>query len=292
MIQSMTGFGRYCVEEHGNGFIVEIKTVNHRYLDINVKMPRTLISLEDNIRKVVQNTISRGKVDIFITQKSLEKEDVSVHFNKSLCDSYVKNLIEIKDRYGLRDEVSIPLLSRLPDVLTLEQDEEDLESLWETLKVPVIEALKSLKEMRTYEGNKLNSDISNRCNKLEEYLADVKLRAPLVVTDYKEKLNTRIKELLDNAPVDESRIAMEVSLFADKANIDEEIVRLNSHIKQLKNTLLADEPVGRKLDFLVQEMNREANTIGSKANDLQLVNIVLNIKNEIEKIREQVQNIE
>lgn len=292
MIQSMTGFGRSSVQEKGRDYIVEIKTVNHRYLDINIKMPRTLISLEDKIRKIVQDTISRGKVDIYITQKVYDREDVSANFNKSLCDSYISNLKEMISRYGLKDEISISLVSRLPEVLTLEQDEEDLELIWGSLKGPMIEALKSLKNMRLYEGQKLHEDINNRCNNLEEYLEAVKLRAPLIVNDYKDKLNIRIKELLDNAPVDEGRIAMEVSMFADKANVDEEIVRLNSHIKQLKQTLLINEPVGRKLDFLVQEMNREANTIGSKANDLQLVNIVLNLKNEIEKIREQVQNIE
>lgn len=292
MIQSMTGFGRCNTQENGRDFVVEIKTVNHRYLDLNIKMPRTLISLEDRIRKIVQSTINRGKVDIFITQKVYERDDISAHFNKTLCDSYINNLKEMKERYGLKDEISIAVVSRLPEVLTLQQEEEDLETIWKSLEVPIVEALKSLKDMRVYEGKKLYEDINSRCENLEKYLEQIKSRAPFVVTDYKEKLNVRIKELLDSVPVDESRIAMEISLYADKVNIDEEIVRLNSHIKQLRDTLLMDEPVGRKLDFLVQEMNREANTIGSKANDLELVNTVLNTKNEIEKIREQVQNIE
>lgn len=292
MIQSMTGFGRCNTQENGRDFVVEIKTVNHRYLDLNIKMPRTLISLEDRIRKIVQSTINRGKVDIFITQKVYERDDISAHFNKTLCDSYINNLKEMKERYGLKDEISIAVVSRLPEVLTLQQEEEDLETIWKSLEVPIVEALKSLKDMRVYEGKKLYEDINSRCENLEKYLEQIKSRAPFVVTDYKEKLNVRIKELLDSVPVDESRIAMEISLYADKVNIDEEIVRLNSHIKQLKDTLLMDEPVGRKLDFLVQEMNREANTIGSKANDLELVNTVLNTKNEIEKIREQIQNIE
>jgi len=292
MVKSMTGFGRGTIEEQGKGYVIEIKSVNHRYLDVNIKMPRNLISLEENIRKTISQKLNRGKVDVFITQNSYATSNVAANFNAPLADSYFKTLNEIKNRYEVRDDISVSLIARFPDVITLNVQEDDLETIWNTLMIPLNDALELLIQMRIKEGLKLKEDILNRCNYIKELVDKVTIKSPQVVSEYKEKLQKRLKDLLEDTHIDENRIAMEVAVFADKSNIDEEIVRLNSHIIQMKDTLAADETIGRKLDFIVQEMNREANTIGSKANNLDITNIVLDIKNEIEKIREQVQNIE
>lgn len=292
MIKSMTGFGRDSIEENGKSFIIEIKSVNHRYLDINIKMPRNLVSLEEKIRRIVSEKIKRGKVDVFITQNSYASNDIKASFNYSLGDSYLNCLKEIKDRYNLRDDISVSLIAKFPDVITLSQVDEDLDSLWESLNKPLNGSISLLLQMREKEGLKLKEDITKRCDYIKDLVDKIAQRAPFVVKEYKDKLEKRIKDLISDIPIDENRIAVELAIFADKSNIDEEIVRLNSHIIQMKETLQLDESIGRKLDFIVQEMNRETNTIASKANDLELVNIVLSVKNEIEKIREQVQNIE
>lgn len=292
MTKSMTGFGRGSIEENGRAFVVEIKSVNHRYLDVNIKLPRNLVSLEDKIRKTIGEKIGRGKVDVFITQSIYNKQDAAANFNSAIGDEYFKCLQEIRDRYNVRDDISVSLIARFPEVVTLEQKEEDLEHIWTVLASPLKDALDLLVDMREIEGLKLKQDILTRCDNIKELVVKVATKAPLVVSEYKEKLYKRLKDLLNEVAVDENRLAMELAVFADKANIDEEIVRLNSHIVQMKDTLELNEAVGRKLDFIVQEMNREANTIGSKANDLELTNWVLNIKNEIEKIREQIQNLE
>lgn len=292
MIKSMTGFGRSSIENENSQFIIEIKSVNHRYFDFNVKMPRNLISLEDRIRKVISERVNRGKFDVFITQNVFQKQDIKPIFNEKLGDDYYNCLKQIKERYNLKDDINISLLTRFQDVITIEQKEEDLEVIWNSILIPLQKSLELLLDMREKEGTKLKEDIEQRCTFIKNMVDRIAEFAPKVVNDYREKLHKRIKELLSDSQIDENRIAMEVALFADKVNIDEEIVRLNSHLVQMKNTVSLDEPVGRKLDFLVQEMNREVNTIGSKANDLELSKLVLNIKNEIEKIREQVQNIE
>jgi uncharacterized protein (TIGR00255 family) len=292
MIKSMTGFGRGSHEDEHRSFTVEIKSVNHRYCDLNIKLPKNLISLEDKIRKTVQPSISRGKIDIFITQNTFKKEDTVAVFNESLGDSYFKCLKKIKERYNIDDDISVSLLAKFPDVINVKQLDEDIKELWDCIAIPLNSALKLMLEMRTFEGLKLQENIILKCENIKILLNEIEKQAPLVVVEYKDKLKERIKLLLDDQSVDESRIAMEVAMFADKACIDEEIVRLKSHLNQMKVTLDIDEPVGRKLDFIVQEMNRETNTIGSKANNLDIVHLVLNIKNEIEKIREQVQNVE
>lgn len=292
MTNSMTGFGRGSTEENGRSFIVEIKSVNHRYLDLNIKMPRNLASLEDRIRRALSEKINRGKIDVYVTQNIIASNDVAANFNHALADSYIKCLKEIKDRYEVRDDISVSLISRFPDVITLNQKEEDIETLWNIISVSLNAAIDMLVSMRQKEGLKLKEDILSRCNYINNHIAKIVERAPVLLVEYKEKLEKRVKELLNDAKLDEGRMAMEIAIFADKSNIDEEIVRLNSHIVQMKDTLELAEPIGRKLDFIIQEMNREANTIASKANDLELTNIVLNIKNEIEKIREQVQNVE
>lgn len=292
MIKSMTGFGRGNIDQDGRSFTVEIKSVNHRYCDLNIKMPKSLLSLEDRIRKVIQEKVSRGKVDVFITQNSYEKQGAKVVLDEKLADSYVECLNNIKERYDIKENISLALISRFPDVVSLKQEEEDVENLWEILSLSLRDAVNLLVDMREKEGLKLEKNILSKCDYIKSLLDKIEEKSPLVVKEYKEKLTERLKELLGECQVDENRIAVEVALFADKASIDEEIVRLNSHLVQLKETFHLNEAVGRKLDFIVQEMNREVNTIGSKANNLEITNIVLNIKNEIEKIREQIQNIE
>lgn len=292
MANSMTGFGRDSIVELGKSFIIEIKSVNHRYMDLNIKMPRAYLSLEERIRNVVKCELSRGKIDIFINMKVFERTDVEAVLNKNLAESYVKCLNEIRDNFDLRDDISVINIARFPDVVNVEHKEEDLEMIWSVIEIPLKGALKKHVEMRAREGEKLKEDLINKCNIIKELLELIKQKSYTVVNDYKEKLENRLRELVEDTKYDEGRVAMEVAIIADKACIDEEIVRLDSHIGQIKETLELDGPIGRKLDFIVQEMNREANTISSKSNDLELTKNILLVKSEIEKIREQTQNIE
>lgn len=293
MLKSMTGFGRAIYDNGKRNFTIELKSVNHRYLDLNVKLPRSLVSLEDKIRREIQQKLKRGKVDIFITQNIYNDNDYDVKLNKNLADSYYKCLRKIKESYDVKDDISISLISKFPDVISVEQKEENFYEIWNEILIPLREAINKLVDMREKEGTKLKEDIENKCNIINKNVCSIEKKASYVVEEYRMKLNERIKELLgENKEIDESRIAMEVAIFADKACIDEEIVRLKSHIVQLKDTLQKDEPIGRKLDFIVQEMNREANTIASKSSNIDIVHSVLDIKNDIEKIREQIQNIE
>ncbi|MBM7868918.1 uncharacterized protein (TIGR00255 family) [Clostridium pascui] len=292
MIRSMTGFGRATFEDDSRSFTVEIKSINHRYCDINLKMPKSLISIEDKIRSTIQKKINRGKVDVFINLTTYDKKDIRTVFNETLADSYVECLRSIKNRYDIKDDISLSLVAKFPEVVTIQQQEEDIEKLWKSLSGPLNEAIDMLIKMRQIEGNKLQENIIEKCNNIKNILDNIEERAPLVPITYKQKLQERLKELLEDYNIDENRIAMEVAILADRACIDEEIVRLNSHIIQMQETLKLDESIGRKLDFIVQEMNRETNTIASKANDLNISNLAISIKNEIEKIREQIQNIE
>ncbi len=292
MIKSMTGFGRGTSESEASSFIVEIKTVNHRYFELNARMPRALISLEDGIRKYVNDKIKRGKVDIFITQNQGANEDMSVVVNESLAENYVEALHNLRDKYDLRDDISATTLARFPEVLKLEQKEEDLEKTWKILLPAVEEAVHNLVSMRQQEGEKLLIDITKRCECISSNVDIINRRVPEVTEEYRARLLKKVEEILAEKSIDENRIAMEVVLQADKSCVDEEIVRLKSHVAQVIKTFKLGDPIGRKLDFIVQEMNREANTIASKVNDLELTNIALDIKSDIEKIREQVQNIE
>lgn len=292
MIKSMTGFGRGSTDQEGGRFTVEIKTVNHRYFDLNIKMPKTFIALEDRMRKLIKEKVNRGKIDVFITQNNYEKQGVNAVLNESLADSYVQCLNKIRERYGIQENITVSLIAKFPEVITVKQEEEDLEILWKSLRTPLEDAVNMLVSMREKEGIKLQQNIFVKSDYIKSLLDKIEKRSPQVVVEYKQKLITRLSELMQDCTIDENRIAMEIALFADKACLDEEIVRLNSHLIQVKDTLNLDEPIGRKLDFIVQEMNREANTIASKSNDLEVTNYVLNIKNEIEKIREQIQNIE
>ncbi len=292
IIRSMTGFGRASSDENGRNLSIEIKSVNHRYSDLNIKLPRNLIAVEDRIRKVLNENLSRGKVDVFITQKNYENEISEASLNSSLAASYLKCLLELKERYNLRDDISVSQLARFPDVINVMQKEENMEEIWISLQSILKEAVDRLIAMREKEGQKLKEDIEKRCSSIKEIKEKIEIKAGTVTADYREKLKQRLKDLLENSVIDENRIAAEITIYADKASIDEELVRLESHVTQLLDTLKNNEAVGRKLDFIVQEMNREANTIASKANDINIVNLTLNLKNEIEKIREQVQNIE
>ena len=292
MIKSMTGFGRGEHEEYGRNFTVEIKTVNHRYSDITVKLPRQLIYLEDNIRKYISKYISRGKVDVFITQGKFSEDDVHVSIDEMLTASYIKALYVLRDKFKLEDDITVSMVSRFPDILNVVKSEEDSELILKILNAATLSALEKLIVMRETEGLKLSSDITQRVNYIKSIVKIIEDRSPVVVEEYKIKLNDRLKEIAGDINIDDTRIAVEVAIFADKSSITEEIVRLYSHFEQLLSILMESDPVGRKLDFLVQEINREINTIGSKASDIIITRNVVDVKSEIEKIREQVQNIE
>lgn len=292
MIRSMTGFGRGEHEECGRSFIAEIKTVNHRYSDITIKLPRQLSYLEDNIRKYVLGNISRGKIDVYVTQDKFSEEDVQISIDDALAGAYTKALRSLKEKYDLIDDISVSTISRIPDIISITKVEEESAEVWKTLSSAIEKSLQNLLSMRSKEGQKLAEDIIVRRDYLRSLIKTIEERSPIVVQEYKTKLEDRIREISGSICIDETRLAAEVALFADRSSITEEIVRLFSHFDQLELIMNEDEPVGRKLDFLVQEMNREVNTIGSKASDLQITRLVVDAKSEIEKIREQIQNIE
>ena len=293
MIRSMTSFGRSSSEEgEKRVFTVEMKSVNSRYLDINIRMPKTLISLEEEIRKMISNSLNRGKVDVFINLKNYNDGSGIPKVDINLAQGYLECLKEIETKLGVKNDVSVMQIARFPEVITVVEEEDKIEEVWKELKPLISDSLDMMVSMREVEGNKLKEDILSKVSIIEELVSKVEEFADTIPKAFKMKLEERLKELLGNVDIDESRIAMEVCMLADKATIDEEIIRLKSHINQVRETLNLNEPIGRKLDFIVQEMNRETNTIGSKSSDIQMTNIVIDIKNILEKIREQVQNIE
>lgn len=292
MVKSMTGYGRAKQTLNGRDITVEVRSVNNRYLDCTVKMPRAYIFAEDAIKTCVQKAISRGKVDVFITIESNGAEETVVTVNDALARSYYEALVHLKEMFSLEGDVSALSLAKFPDVLTVTKAEEDLESMAADLCTVTEEALCAYNAMRTVEGEKLAQDVASRVATIEQVVGKVEERSPQTVAAYREKLYARMQEVLQSATVDENRLLTEAAIFADKTAVDEETVRLRSHIAQLRTMLESDEPVGRKLDFLIQEVNRECNTIGSKCNDLSIAQDVVNMKAEVEKIREQVQNIE
>ena len=292
MVKSMTGYGRAKQTLNGRDITVEVRSVNNRYLDCTVKMPRAYIFAEDAIKTCVQKAISRGKVDVFITIESNGAEETVVTVNDALARSYYEALVHLKEMFSLDGDVSALSLAKFPDVLTVTKAEEDLESMAADLCTVTEEALCAYNAMRTVEGEKLAQDVASRVATIEQVVGKVEERSPQTVAAYREKLYARMQEVLQSATVDENRLLTEAAIFADKTAVDEETVRLRSHIAQLRTMLESDEPVGRKLDFLIQEVNRECNTIGSKCNDLSIAQDVVNMKAEVEKIREQVQNIE
>ena len=293
MIRSMTSFGRSSSEEgEKRVFTVEMKSVNSRYLDINIRMPKTLISLEEEIRKMISNSLNRGKVDVFINLKNYNDGSGIPKVDINLAQGYLECLKEIETKLGVKNDVSVMQIARFPEVITVVEEEDKIEEVWKELKPLISDSLEMMVSMREVEGNKLKEDILSKVFVIEELVSKVEEFADTIPKAFKMKLEERVKELLGNVDIDESRIAMEVCMLADKATVDEEIIRLRSHINQVRETLNLKEPIGRKLDFIVQEMNRETNTIGSKSSDIQMTNIVIDIKNILEKIREQVQNIE
>ena len=292
MVKSMTGYGR-CVETvNGREFTVELRSVNNRYLDCNVKLPRMLSFAEEAVKQAVKATISRGKVDVYITVRSEGASDVQVTLNAAMVEGYLTAMKQMVTDYGVRDDISVSLLSRMSDVFTVEKPQVDEEQLLSDLMGVVKQALANYDAMRAAEGKALEADLRNRGNTILELVAQVEAGNGQTVIDYRTRLYNKLKEVLANTAIDESRILTEAAIFADKVAVDEETVRLRSHLEQMNNMLTAGGAIGRKLDFLLQEMNRESNTIGSKCTDVRLARIVVDIKAELEKIREQTQNIE
>ena len=289
---SMTGYGRGAASLEGRELTIELKSVNNRFLDIGMKLPRQLSFLEDGLRKLLNDALSRGHVDVFVNYRNLRSDAKTVRVDEALLKAYLASARESAKALDLVDDLTLSKALTLPDVTTILPADEDQQALMDLARTVMTEAIENLKAMRFKEGERLKLDLSARMDTMTGYAAAIERRAPAVVEEYREKLTARIEDLLGETEVDRARLATEVAIFADRAAIDEEIVRLNTHLVHFRELLTADEPVGRKMDFLVQEMNRECNTIGSKANDAELTGIVLLSKAEIEKLREQIQNIE
>lgn len=292
MIKSMTGFGRCEIAENNRKFTVEMKSVNHRYLDVSIKMPKALGIFEAAIRAELKNDISRGKVDVFITYEDFSESRSTVHYNKEVAEEYLKYLKQMAEDFGLDNDIRVSTLSKYPEVLTMDETDVDEEELWKELQKAVAGAAKQFVDTRIVEGEHLKNDLIDKLDGMLKLVDFISERSPEIIEEYRRKLEDKVKELLADAAVDEGRLLTEVTIFADKVCVDEEIVRLRSHIETTRNTLLEGGPIGRKLDFIAQEMNREANTILSKANDLEISNCAIELKTEIEKVREQIQNIE
>ena len=291
-MKSMTGYGRAKEELNGRTITVELRAVNHRYLDCTVKAPRQYVFLDDAVKKAAAARIARGKVEVFVSVETQEGGDVAVTVNHTLAKRYLDALHDLSETYGLRDDVTVAVLAKMPDVLGSERIEQDADELTRDVLAVFSAACDGFDQMRLREGEKLAEDVRGRCASIERMVGEVETRSPERVREYREKLLARMQEVLADSSIDETRILTEAAIYADKTAVDEETVRLRSHLQQMDGMLRETQPVGRKLDFLVQEMNREANTIGSKANDVDMARIVVDIKSEIEKIREQIQNIE
>ena len=292
MIKSMTGFGSAEVITKERKITVELKSVNHRYLDLSIKMPRKLVFLEGAIRNLMKTYMQRGKVDVFITYEDYTLSCGALKYNKELAGEYLAYIRQMAEEFGLENDVKAGALSRYPDVLTMEEQSVDEDALWAVLEAPLREACEKFAQSRAREGENLKNDLIAKLDALDEKVSQVEARSPEVVDSYREKLEAKVHELLEDSQIEDSRIAAEVVLFSDKICNDEETVRLHSHIQGMKKMLEEKEGIGRKLDFMAQEMNREANTILSKSSDLIISNIAIDLKTEIEKIREQVQNVE
>ncbi len=292
MIRSMTGYGRGEAVLHDRTITVELRAVNNRYLDCSVKIPRLYVFAEETIKAQVQKSVGRGKVDVFISIDSAAADKVAVTLNRPVADGYYTALTQMRDAYGLRDDISVSLLSRFPDVFLVEKEQGDADVIAQDIVQVLEQALGDFNAMREREGQKLAEDVRAKAANIAALVSKVEERSPETVAEYREKLRQRMEEVLENTQIDESRILTEAAIFADKVAVDEETVRLRSHLTQLEEMLTKGGAIGRKLDFLIQEFNREANTIGSKCSDVALSRVVVDIKGEIEKIREQVQNIE
>lgn len=292
MLKSMTGFGRSEIVTDECKISVEMKSVNHRYLDLGIKMPKKFNYFEAAIRNLLKGYIQRGKVDLFISYEDYTEGNVSLRYNRQLAAEYMQAFKEMAEQFGIENDVKVSALSRCPEVLTMEQEPEDEDKMWKVLETALREAAERFVETRKAEGENLKADLLGKLDSMTELVSYVEERSPKVIAEYREKLESKVKELLESASVEESRILTEVTIFADKICVDEETVRLRSHIESTRAELMAGGSIGRKLDFIAQEMNREANTILSKANDLEVSDRAIGLKTEIEKIREQIQNIE
>lgn len=292
MIKSMTGFGRAEVTDGDRKFTVEVKSVNHRYLDVNMKMPKKLNMFEADIRALLKQYASRGKVDLFITLEDFSESNVNVRYNKEVAAEYLKYLNQMSSEFGLDNDIRVSTLSRYPEVLVMEETTPDEDAMWKGLEKALRMAFEQFVKVREREGESLKNDLVAKLDGMLEHVAFIEERSPQIIAEYKEKLREKVKDLLEDAQVDENRLLTEVTIFADKVCVDEELVRLRSHIEQTRDALNGKEGVGRKLDFIAQEMNREANTTLSKTTDLEISNRAIELKTEIEKVREQIQNIE
>lgn len=292
MLKSMTGYGRGEVMTDGRHIVFEIKSVNHKFFEFNARIPRSCMFAEDKLKTLVQSRVSRGKVDVFLQVEMIEDTGSEVLINLPLAEAYVRALRELKERYILPDDVSLSLLARYPDLLTVQKAPENEEAVWTAICAAAEPALSSFLEMRETEGARLHRDIAEKTDRLETLVGEVEKLTPETVNEYRERLQEKLTELLGTNRFDEQRVLTEVALLADKVAVDEETVRLRSHIRQLRQMVDSEEPVGRKIDFLVQEMNRETNTIGSKSQNSKIAYLVVDMKSEIEKIREQIQNVE
>ncbi|MGN0341514.1 MAG: YicC/YloC family endoribonuclease [Roseburia sp.] len=292
MIKSMTGFGRCEVEEDNRKITVEIKSVNHRYLDVNVKLPKKLSFFESSVRNLIKEYTQRGKVDIFITYEDFNEANFALKYNEALAAEYLKYLNRMADQFKLTNDITVSRLSRYPDVLVMEEQDTDEKELWTLLEKAVRGAGREFVDARVGEGERLSRDLDGKLTQMLTYVDEIEAHAPMVIQEYRNRLSEKVQDLLADQQMDEGRIATEVTIYADKICVDEETVRLRSHIEAMRQSLTDGEGVGRKLDFIAQEMNREANTILSKAGDLATSDLGINLKTDIEKIREQIQNIE
>lgn len=290
-MKSMTGFGRARLERKNRTYNIEIKSVNHRYNDITVKMPKGISYLEEKVKKEISSKISRGKVDVYITFDNNSSEGKNIKINKEIASIYIKELKTLAKENDIKEDISVTEIFKFPDVLSIE-NVEDEELIWSELYTCLDNAITSLMEMRKREGNKIKEDLEKRIEKISEKVNEISTYSTRLVEEYVVKLETRIKEILNTDVVDKDRLAQEIVIYADKCSVEEEITRLKSHMIQFKELINMDTPIGKKIDFLIQEMNRETNTIGSKSGNLLITNLVIDIKTELEDIREQVQNIE
>ncbi len=292
MIKSMTGFGRCETGNESRRIVVEMKSVNHRYLDVSIKIPKKLNLFESKIRNLIKEYAQRGKVDIFISYEECMENHLQLKYNEELAGEYVNSMRQMAEQFDLPLELSASALARFPEILTMEAQQLDEEEWWQLLEQAIRGAAEKFVDTRTREGEQLREDLLGKLDMMAEYVRQIEERSPEIIAEYRKKLTDKIQELLEDTQIDEGRLVTEVTIYADKICTDEETVRLKSHISSMKETLMQGENIGRKLDFIAQEMNREANTILSKANDMEVSDIAINLKTDIEKVREQIQNIE
>lgn len=293
MIRSMTGFGHGEVSNDKNQKVtVEMKSVNHRYCDISLKLPKKLAMFEANIRNIMKEYASRGKIDIYVSYEDLSETAVSLHYNHAMAEEYMQVFKKMQEDFGIETKITAEALAKYPEVVTIEEEQQDEEVWWELLEAALRQAAEKFVETRTIEGANLKRDLLGKLDQMAADVAFIEKRSPQIIAEYRSKLEEKVKEFLEDSTIEENRIAAEVTLYADKIAVDEEIVRLQSHISSMTDVLESEESIGRKLDFMAQEMNREANTILSKSSDVDLADHAIELKTNVEKVREQIQNIE